>query len=117
MPALIKLGDPDLAKALGELIGEVPNPLLARTLGGILNRQDFGPEAARVQVVRALAKIPGDEAIHALRKYVTSLPEESDAVRQSRREAKAFIKDRLKKPLEGTGAKRAPKPAPKGGGQ
>lgn len=91
VPALAKMAGPDLAQVLGELIGEVPAPLLAQTFGGMLARADFGPEAARVQVVRALGKVPGSESIAALRAYVASVP--ADSPRQSRREAQALIKE------------------------
>lgn len=109
VPALASMANPDLAKALGEFIGDAPAPLLAKTLGTILLRADFGPEAARVQVVRTLAKVSGKEAIDALRGYANSLPKTSP--RQSRREALAIIKDRL------SGGKAKPAPPKKKGGQ
>ena len=102
-PALASMADPDLAKILGEYIGEAPNGLLASTLGTILLREEFKPEAARVQVVRTLGKITGPEAMVALRNYIKSLHPRS--LKQSKREAEAIIKART------TGAQ----PAPAGG--
>lgn len=103
-PALASMADPDLAKVLGEYIGDAPNKLLASTLGTILLREDFKPEAARVQVVRTLGKISGPESMQALRKYIDSLHPRS--LKQSKREAEAIIKDRR------SGGKKA---APAGG--
>jgi HEAT repeat protein len=91
-PALASLATPDLARALGELIGVAPDFLLARALGLILRRQDFGPETALVQVVRTLGKVPGQEAIDQLERYVEFIP--ASPPRQSRREAEALIKAR-----------------------
>jgi HEAT repeat protein len=91
-PALATLATPDLARALGELIGVAPDFLLARALGLTLRRQDFGPETALVQVVRTLGKVPGQEALDQLQRYVESVP--ANPPRQSRREAEALIKAR-----------------------
>lgn len=92
-PALAAMADNDLAVALGELIGKAPDAVLARTLGLILMRPSYGPESARVEVVRALGKVPGPEAIEQLSTYVDSIPE--NPPRQSRREAEATIENRL----------------------
>jgi HEAT repeat protein len=92
-PALAAMADNDLAVSLGELIGKAPDAVLARTLGLILMRADYGPESARVEVVRALGKVPGAEAIEQLSTYVDSIPE--NPPRQSRREAEATIENRL----------------------
>jgi HEAT repeat protein len=118
VPALAKMAGPDLALVLGELIGEVPAPLLANTFGGMLAREDFGPETARVQVVRALGKVPGGESVAALRAYVASLP--ADSPRQSRREAQALIKELTspgggkKPPASGSPPASAPPASPGG---
>lgn len=90
--ALGALANPDVAKVLGDLIGVAPDALLAKTLGRILLRADFGPEAARVQVVRTLGKVPGPQAVAELDAYVQAIPE--NPPRQSRREAKAFVQAR-----------------------
>jgi HEAT repeat protein len=90
---LAKLSTPDTARKLGELIGEAPDALLAQCLGAILVRPDFGPEAAYVEVVRVLGKLPGDDAIVALTTFIGSTPEVP--VRQSRREAQALYEQKL----------------------
>lgn len=92
-PALAALADPELAKDIAELIGQAPDGLVARCLGAILLRPDFKPEAARVEVVRALGKVPGDEALEHLTAYVSAVPE--NPPRQSRREAEALIEAKL----------------------
>jgi HEAT repeat protein len=91
--ALAALASPDLARDLGELIAVAPDGPLARCLGAILMRSDFGPEQARVQVVRALGKIPGNDALEQLTTYVAATPEKPP--RQSRREAEALVEQRL----------------------
>ena len=92
-PALAALADTNLAVALGELVGKAPDAVLAHTLGLILQRPNYGPESARVAVVRALGKVPGSEAIEELSSYVGATPE--NPPRQSRREAEALIEARL----------------------
>lgn len=92
-PALARLANPDVTRALGELIGIAPDFLIARSLGLILERPDFEPEAARVQVVRALGKVPGNDAVEQLSRYIQSIPEKPP--RQSRREAEAIVRSRL----------------------
>jgi len=87
------VADAELARLVAEQLGTAPDALLAQTLGQILKRADFGPEPARVQVVRALAKIPGPEAINALTDYLSATPEKPP--RQSRREAEALVAERL----------------------
>lgn len=92
-PALAALANPELARALGEQIGSAPDGLLARCLGGILMRPDFKPEDARVEVVKALGKIPGNESLEQLTNYVGSLPE--NPPRPSRQEAERIVEARL----------------------
>ena len=92
-PALAALANPELARAIGELIGSAPDGLLSRCLGAILVRPDFKPEEARVEVVRVLGRIPGSDSLEQLTNYVGSLPETSR--RRSRREAQAIIEQRL----------------------
>lgn len=91
--ALASMADADLALVLGELIGVAPDAVLARTLGLILVRKDFKPEAARVQVVRTIGKIPGTESVEQLTSYIEATPEKPPI--QSRREAEAIIEQRL----------------------
>lgn len=90
---LAKMADPDLARAIGELIGAAPDALTAACLGAILLKPSFKPEAARVEVVRALGKIAGSEAVEQLTTYIEKIPEKPP--RQSRREAEALVEARL----------------------
>jgi HEAT repeat protein len=91
--ALAAIADPDLALVIGEQLGNVPDSLLATTLGLILLRKDFGPDTARVEVVRALGKVQSAEATSMLTEYVSSTPEKPP--RQSRREAEAMVEARI----------------------
>ncbi len=92
-PALASLANPDLARAVSELIGQAPDGLLARCLGAILMRPDFKPEEARVEVVKALGKIPGNDSLEQLTNYVGAIPEKPP--RDSRTEAERIIEARL----------------------
>jgi len=92
-PALAALATPDLARALGELIGSAPDGLLARCLGLILIRPDFKPEEARVEVVKTLGKIPGNDSLEQLTNYLGAIPEKPP--RDSRIEAERIIEARL----------------------
>jgi HEAT repeat protein len=92
-PALAALADPDVARAIGETLGTAPDGLIARALGLILARPDFGPETARVEVVRALGRVPGTDALEQLTSYLDAIPESPP--RQSRREAEAIVEQRL----------------------
>lgn len=91
--ALAALADPELARGIAELIGSAPDGLLARCLGSILMRPDFKPEEARVEVVKALGKIPGNDSLEQLSNYVGSIPEKPP--RTSRTEAEAIMEARL----------------------
>jgi HEAT repeat protein len=92
-PALATLADPDLARSLGDLIGTAPDGPLARCLGAILLRTDFGAEPAKLELVRALGKVPGPDAVEQLAAYIEATPEKPP--RQSRREAEALVDARL----------------------
>jgi HEAT repeat protein len=83
--ALAQLADPELAAKIADHLGQVPDGALAKTLGAILLRPDFGPDAARVEVVRALTKIQANEATNALGDYVENTPK--NPPRPSRAEA------------------------------
>jgi HEAT repeat protein len=72
--ALAALADPDLARKLADHYGKVPDPSLALALGLILRRADFGPDPARVEVVRAMAKIQDRAALKELQEYVDTAP-------------------------------------------
>ncbi len=91
--ALAALANADLARSLGELIGSAPDGLLARCLGAILMRPDFKPEDARVEVVRTIGKIPGNDSLEQLTNYLGSIPETPP--RDSRSEAESIIEARL----------------------
>lgn len=67
--ALGKLATPDLAAKLGDLIGDVRDDLLSNALGGLLMRDDLKDEV-KLEVVRALGKIPGEMALAALAEYI-----------------------------------------------
>ncbi len=91
--ALAATADADLARVIAEQIGSAPDGALARCLGAILMRPDFSSDDARVQVVYALGKIPGNESLEQLTNYVGSVPE--NPPRQSRKEAETIIEQRL----------------------
>jgi len=90
--ALGAMGNLDVAKVLEQSIGAAPDALVARALGLILRRTDFGPETSRVQVVQILGKVPGPHALTELQAYVDEVP--ANPPRQSRRAAVAFLKAR-----------------------
>lgn len=91
--ALASMADADLAKKVAESVGTAPDPIIARCLGAMLMRPDFKPEGARVEVVRALGRVPGQETIEQLSSYVASIP--ANPPRQSRKEAEATIQKLL----------------------
>ena len=90
--ALAAIGGPMLARKLGELFGQIPDALLANTLGGLLERPDFGPDPMRVEVIKAVAKLPGADASAVLTDYVKAT--ESEKSRPSRAEAMKSIEAR-----------------------
>lgn len=91
--ALAALADTDLARKIGDQLGKVPDALLAQTLGLVLKRSDFGPDAARVEVVRAIGKIQDAQAVSVLTDYVDATPK--NPPRQSREEAQKMVEARL----------------------
>lgn len=90
--ALAQLADPDLARKLADHYGKVPDTSLALSLGLILRRPDFGPDPARVELVRAMAKIQDPAAVNQLKDYVDSVPK--NPPRPSRQEAQMIIEAR-----------------------
>ena len=68
--ALGQVGGPDTARALSEMIGNVPDRMILETLGELLKRPDFGPEQVRVQVVKTIGKMPGSQTLDILSDYV-----------------------------------------------
>lgn len=91
--ALAQLADPDLARKLADQLGKVPDPSLALALGAILRRTDFGPDEARVEIVRAIAKIQDPSAVTALTDYLDATPKTPP--RPSRGEAQLVVDARL----------------------
>lgn len=91
--ALSALANAKVASQIGLLFGEMPDKLLAACLGGILMRPDFNPEDARVEVVKTLGRIPGNESIEQLTNYLGSIPEKPP--RESRAEAESIVDARL----------------------
>jgi HEAT repeat protein len=91
--ALAQMADADLVRRIGDQLGKVPDPILAQCLGLILKRQDFGPDAVRVEVVRALGKIQDQAAVAALSDYIDATPK--NPVRESREEAQKMVEARL----------------------
>jgi len=87
--ALAQLADPDLARKIADHYGKVPDASLALALGSILKRTDFGPDPARVEIVRAMAKIQDTAAITQLTEYVQATPK--NPPRPSRQEAQMVI--------------------------
>ena len=91
--ALAAMADADLARKVGDQLGKVPDVILAQTLGMMLRRADFGPDPARVEVVRAIGKIQDAQAMSVLTDYVDATPK--NPPRQSREEAQKMVEARL----------------------
>jgi HEAT repeat protein len=91
--ALAAMADADLARKIGEHFGKVPDPILAQTLGLVLKRSDFGPDPARVELVRAIGKIQDQAAVAVLTDYIDATPK--NPPRQSRQEAQKMVEARL----------------------
>lgn len=90
--ALAAIADPDLARKLADHYGKVPDASLALALGLILKRADFGPDPARVEIVRAMAKIQDPTATNQLKDYLDSTPK--NPPRPSRQEAELVVNAR-----------------------
>jgi HEAT repeat protein len=88
--ALGSMADADLARVVADHLGTAPDNVIAIAMGAMLLRPGFGPEAVRVDSVRALLKLSGTEAVDALEGYVNASP--ATPPRQSRREAEAALK-------------------------
>ncbi len=91
--ALSTMADAELARKIGDQFGKVPEPILAQTLGAILKRPDFGPDPARVDLVRAIGKIQDASAVGVLTDYLDATPK--NPPRQSRQEAQKMVEARL----------------------
>lgn len=90
--ALAAIADTDLARKLADHYGKVPDASLALSLGLILKRSDFGPDPARVEIVRAMAKIQDPSAITQLKEYMDAVPK--NPPRPSRQEAQMVVEAR-----------------------
>jgi HEAT repeat protein len=90
--ALAAIATPDLAHRLAEKIGPIPDSLLCDTFGEILKRPDFGPDQIRMEIVKTLAKIPGEPSTMALMEYIQA--SQKDEKRPSRVEAQAIVSRR-----------------------
>jgi HEAT repeat protein len=91
--ALAAMADADLVRKIGDQLGKVPDTALAQCLGLILRRPEFGPDAERVEVVRAIAKITDQAAVNVLTDYIDATPK--NPPRQSRAEAEKIVEARL----------------------
>jgi len=91
--ALAQLADPVLAAKIADQLGKVPEATLGVCLGGILVRTDFGPDPARVEIVRAIAKLGDAAAIKALTDYLDATAKLPP--RPSRSEAQMIVEARL----------------------
>ena len=87
------MADADLVRKLGDQLGKVPDASLALCLGLVLRRPDFGPDAERVEVVRAIGKITDQAAVNALTDYIDATPK--NPPRPSRAEAEKMVEARL----------------------
>jgi HEAT repeat protein len=90
---LAAMADVDLAAKIADRLGKVPDQTLALCLGLILKRPDFGSDAAKVEVVRAIGKIQDKVAITVLAEYVDGTPPKPP--KPSRQEAEAIVNARL----------------------
>jgi HEAT repeat protein len=91
--ALAAMADADLARKIGEHFGKVPDAMLVQTLGLVLKRSDFGPDPARVELVRAIGKVQDQSAVAALTDYIDATPK--NPPRASRQEAQKMVEARL----------------------
>jgi HEAT repeat protein len=94
-PALAEIGGPETARTLAEMVGNVPDHLLVTALGDLLKRKDFGPDPIRLEVVKTLGKIPGNDAVDALADYLKVTAK--DKTTPSRGEASKIIEQRTTK--------------------
>lgn len=90
--ALAALADAELAVRIANQLGKVPDATLAVSLGAILKRADF-PEGAKVEIVRAIAKIQDATAVSVLTDYIDATPKSPP--RTSRQEAVMVVEARL----------------------
>ena len=90
--ALAEIGDARAAEILtGDHAPRAAAALLVVALGGMLARQDFGPDPLRLRVVRALLGLKAQAARRALAEYVASVP--AGEKRESKRVAERALAD------------------------
>jgi HEAT repeat protein len=96
--ALGKIGGADTARALSEMIGNVPDSFITETLGLLLLRPDFGPDPLRLDVVKTLGKLPGSQPTDILSDYMNQTgKDKADKARPSRAEASKIVEQRTAK--------------------
>ncbi len=96
--ALGKIGGADTARALGEMIGNVPDSFITETLGLLLLRPDFGPDPLRLEVVKTIGKLPGSQPIDILSDYLKETgKDKGEKARPSRNEASKIVEQRTAK--------------------
>lgn len=91
--ALGQMAGEDLARTIAEHFGTAPDAAMAKALGTMLARPDFGTEPVRLEVVLTVIKLAGPEATNVLEAYVKATP--ATPRKQSRVEAEAALKKRL----------------------
>jgi hypothetical protein len=91
--ALAQLADIEIARTIAEQVGQIPDGSLAVCLGAIIRRDDFGPDAARLQIISAIGKIVSNDAIVVLNDYVSATP--VNPPRPSRAAAQAIVDARI----------------------
>ena len=69
--ALGQLGSAEFARSITEKIGSLPDAQVATLLGEMLKRTDLGPDPYKLDLVRALGRVPGVEATTVLLSYST----------------------------------------------
>jgi hypothetical protein len=69
-----QLGGASVARALIGSVGALSEDVVARAMGEMLLRADFGPDPIRLEVVRALATLPGVASTATLVEYVAAVP-------------------------------------------
>ncbi len=90
---LAQLADPDLSRKIADQLGKVPDATLVIALGAMLKRADFGPDAVKVEIVRAIGKIQDQSAVNALTDYIDATPK--TPVKTSRQEAVLIVEARM----------------------
>jgi HEAT repeat protein len=85
------VGGVQTAMNLGELMGELPDKALARALGTMLKRKDFGPDTLRTEIIKALSRMPCEAVKGPLADYVASIS--PNELRMSKNVAKIKLEE------------------------